>query len=145
MLQGSTYLDVRFDTLLNPTLNLAGAGVIAEKSTKETVDLLRQRQLQLGMLQSAGLRCITQMTTNSLSCLMQLELLKWCAHCMQRPKSLPSIGNNLQYLIGSRQALLHHRKPHCSLLQIWSRFLTSGNHMMNICMDNRKLAHHPSI
>lgn len=71
------------------TLTSAGADVIAEKSTKETVNLLKQRQLQLGTLQSVNLRCITLVTMSGLlSCSMQLALLESYTHFMQRPKLL---------------------------------------------------------
>ena len=63
--------------LLEPYLTVAGAGVIAEKSTKETVNLLKQQQLQLGTQHSAALCCITQVITSSLkSCSVQLDLLR---------------------------------------------------------------------
>lgn len=131
--------------LLKSMLTLAGAGIIAEKSTKETVNLLRQRQLQLGILQSAGLPYIIQMITR-VTCSIQLELVERYAHSMQRPKLLHTNNSNLRYtIVSSGQALLQHRKPCCSLLRIRSRCLTSGNPMMNIYMDNHRLVPHPSI
>ena len=137
--------------MLKSTLTFAGADVIAEKSTTETVNVLKQRQLQLGTLQCAGLRCITQVTISGLaSCSMQLELVEWYANSMQRPKLLHSDSSNLQYkIVGSRPALLQHRKSRCSPLKMKMRSicLTSGSPMMIISMETYscRLPYHPSM